>query len=116
MYTYIKKLTKRDSIQVLLRQAQKCSISLVKQFNTIYDGKEPERRSVLQTNDYFGKNSGDLFDVPTRNWLPRKLLVHRFWIEFEKIKTQNINLICSRLLIVLLIVMILSDYVSFVMN
>ena len=52
----------------------------------------------------FRKNSGDIIYVPTRNWLPHKLLVQRFWIEFEKIITQNMNLICSRLLIALLIV------------
>ena len=32
-----------DSIQALLRQAEKCSISLVEQFNKIYNGKEPKR-------------------------------------------------------------------------
>ena len=30
----------------------------------------------------------------------------RFWIVFEKFKTQYMNLICSRLLIVLLIAMV----------
>ena len=49
MFTYIKKLTvfplcsNTDSIQVMLRQAEKCSISLVEQFNITYDGKEPKR-------------------------------------------------------------------------
>ena len=63
--------------------------------------------SIARKNEYFGKSSGDVIDVLTRNWLPRKLLVQRFWINFEKIRTQNMNLICSRLLIVLLIVKIL---------
>ena len=40
-----------DSIQVLLRQAEKCSISFDEQFNITYDGKEPKRCLVLQRND-----------------------------------------------------------------
>ena len=57
MYTYIKKLTvftlcsNTDSIQVLLRQAEKCSISLDELFNITYDGEEPKRCLVLQRND-----------------------------------------------------------------
>ena len=57
MYTYIKKLTvfrlcsSTDSIQVLLRQAEKCSISLDELFNIRYDGEEPKRCLVLQRND-----------------------------------------------------------------
>ena len=55
--TYIKKLTvftlcsNTDSIQVLLRQAEKCSISLNELFNITYDGEEPKRCLVLQRND-----------------------------------------------------------------
>ena len=37
----------------------------------------------------------------------------RFWIEFEKFKTQNMNLICSRLLIALLIVMVLCIVIMY---
>ena len=46
MYTYIENLTvfticlNTDSIQVLLRQAEKYSISLTEHFNITYDGKE----------------------------------------------------------------------------
>ena len=57
-YVYIiKKMTvftlclNTDSIQVLLRQVEKCSISLVEQFNATYDGKKPKRCLVLQRND-----------------------------------------------------------------
>ena len=57
MYTYIKKLTvftlcsSTDSIQVLLRQAEKRSINLDELFNITYDGEEPKRCLVLQRND-----------------------------------------------------------------
>ena len=57
MYIRIKKLTvftlcsNTDSIQLLLRQAEKCSTSLDEQFNITYDGKEPKRCLVLQRND-----------------------------------------------------------------
>ena len=57
-YVYIhKKLTvftlcsNTDSIQVLLRQAEKSSISLNEQFNITYDGKETKRCLVLQRKD-----------------------------------------------------------------
>ena len=57
MDTNIKKLTvftlcsNTGSIQVLLPQAEKRSISSVEQFNIIYDGKEPKKCLVLQRND-----------------------------------------------------------------
>ena len=57
VYIYIKKLTvftlcsNTDSIQVLLRQAEKSSINLDEQFNITYDGKEPKRCLVLQRNE-----------------------------------------------------------------
>ena len=68
MYTYIKKFTvftlcskTEDSIQILLRQAEKSSISLVEHFNITYDGKEPKKCLVLQRNDLKDSNtSSDL--------------------------------------------------------
>ena len=67
MYTYNKKLTvftlcsNTDSIQVLLHQAEKCSISLVEQFNITYDGKEPKRCLDCKETTNLEKIQGTLF-------------------------------------------------------
>ena len=46
-----------SSIQIIIHQAVKKSISSVEQFNTAYEGKDPKRCLVLQRNDCFGKFS-----------------------------------------------------------
>ena len=69
--------------------------------------KGAEKMPSIAKKRLIRKKFTDIIYVPTRNWLPHKLLVQRFWIEFEKFRTQNMNLICLRLLIALLIVMVL---------
>ena len=49
-----------DSIHVMLHQAENYSISLVEQFNTPYDGKDPIRYLVLQKKPLMGKNLRDI--------------------------------------------------------
>ena len=69
--------------------------------------KGAEKMPSIAKKRLIRKKFKRLIYVPIRNWLPHKLLFQRFWIELKKFKTRNLNLICSRFLIALLIVMFL---------